>query len=270
MRILFLDIDGVLNRTGFRPEKSAGLRSWVEPELAGRLSEVLEATAAEIGLISDWRQGREIDELRVDLAGAGISSTLHGVTPVLGPPRWREVEAWLAAQATAPDAFVIVDDAFDMGPFASRFVRTSPLNGLDREAANAILALFGLQPDGTPMSGTRILYRPVGPKELALIAESGYREFPPRLPEQPIFYPVTNEEYARHIAAKWNVNESGAGYVTRFAVREEFISRYAVQQVGSRLHTEHWIPAEDLPELNRNIVGLIEVIASFDKTRRPR
>jgi len=111
----------------------------------------------------------------------------------------------------------------------------------------------------------RILYRPVGPKELALIVESDYREFPPRLPEQPIFYPVTNEEYARYIAEQWNVTESGAGYVTRFGIREEFISRYPVQQVGARVHTEHWIPAEDLAELNRNIVGLIEVIASFER-----
>lgn len=75
-----------------------------------------------------------------------------------------------------------------------------------------------------------------------------------------------NEEYARHIAEKWNVKESGSGYVTRFAVREELIARYPVQQVGARLHTEHWIPAEELPELNRNIVGLIEVIASFERT----
>jgi hypothetical protein len=37
---------------------------------------------------------------------------------------------------------------------------------------------------------TIIMYRPVGPKELELIAASGYREFPPRLPDQPIFYPV--------------------------------------------------------------------------------
>ena len=75
---------------------------------------------------------------------------------------------------------------------------------------------------------------------------------------------MTNEEYARHIAERWNVRQSGAGYVTRFAVREEFIARYPVQQVGARLHTEHWIPAEELAELNRNIVGLIEVIASFE------
>lgn len=111
----------------------------------------------------------------------------------------------------------------------------------------------------------RILFRPVGPKELELIVASGYREFPPRLPEQPIFYPVTNEEYARHIAEQWNVKESGAGYVTRFAVREDFIVRFPVQQVGARIHTEHWIPAEELADLNRNIVGTIEVIASYGR-----
>src|SRR6185295_16870326 len=102
---------------------------------------------------------------------------------------------------------------------------------------------------------TTILYRPVGPKELALIAAGGFREFPPRLPEQPIFYPVLNEEYARQIARDWNVSASGAGYVTRFAVRKAFLARYAVQQVGTSAHRELWIPAEELAEMNRNIEG---------------
>ncbi len=108
-----------------------------------------------------------------------------------------------------------------------------------------------------------MLYRPVGPKELALIAASGFREFPPRLPGQPIFYPVLNEEYARQIARDWNVPASGAGYVTRFAVRNEFVARYPIQTVGSFVHQELWIPAEDLAEMNRNIVGLIEVIGEY-------
>src|SRR5881628_1691338 len=103
-----------------------------------------------------------------------------------------------------------------------------------------------------------ILYRPVGPKELELIAASGYREFPPRLPEQPIFYPVLNEEYARQIAREWNVPASGSGYVTRFAVRKEFLARYPEHLVGAAVHHELWIPAEELAEMNRNIVGLIE------------
>ena len=112
-----------------------------------------------------------------------------------------------------------------------------------------------------------ILYRPVGPKELALIADSGYREFPPRLPEQPIFYPVLNEEYARQIACEWNVPASGAGYVTRFALKAEFVAKYSVQKVGSSVHQELWIPAEDLAEMNRNIVGLIEESRSIKRKK---
>jgi hypothetical protein len=116
---------------------------------------------------------------------------------------------------------------------------------------------------------TVILYRPVGPKELALIAERGYREFPPRLPEQPIFYPVLNEEYARQIAREWNVPASGEGYVTRFALRTDFADKYPVQKVGSSSHQELWIPAEDLSKMNRNIVGTIEVIAEYKEKGKP-
>jgi len=110
---------------------------------------------------------------------------------------------------------------------------------------------------------TTILYRPVGPKELALIAASGYREFPPRLPDQPIFYPVLNEEYARQIARDWNVQASGAGYVIRFAVRKSYTDRHPVRTVGASIHQELWISAEELPELNRNLVGQLEVVAEF-------
>jgi hypothetical protein len=108
-----------------------------------------------------------------------------------------------------------------------------------------------------------ILYRPVGPKELALIQASGFRAFPPRLPEQPIFYPVLTEEYACQIARDWNVPASGAGFVTRFAVKRDFLSRYEAQQVGASVHRELWVPAEDLADLNQNIVGLIEIIAEY-------
>ena len=110
-----------------------------------------------------------------------------------------------------------------------------------------------------------MLFRPVGPHELTLIAESGYREFPPRLPDQPIFYPVLNEEYARQIARDWNVKASGSGYVTRFQVRRDFLDRYETPQVGGRTIIEYWIPAEDLPALNASIVGRIEVTAEYHK-----
>lgn len=110
---------------------------------------------------------------------------------------------------------------------------------------------------------TVTLYRPVGPKEYELLAASGWREFPPRLPDQPIFYPVTNEAYAIQIARDWNVKASGAGFVTKFQVDAYYLSRYPVQKVGGAIHTEYWVPAEDLPEFNQNIVGPIEVTAEF-------
>lgn len=112
---------------------------------------------------------------------------------------------------------------------------------------------------------TTILYRPVGPEELALIAQSDWTKFPPRLPEQPIFYPVLNEEYAITIARDWNVPASGAGYVTKFEVNSAFLQRYEIHIVGSKLHRELWIPAEDIEQFNNNIIGRIEVVYSFSK-----
>lgn len=114
------------------------------------------------------------------------------------------------------------------------------------------------------MNGETItLYRPTGPEELQLVEASGFRKWPPRLAEQPIFYPVTNEQYAREITTQWNIKYNNIGYVTRFEVRKTFMNRYPVQQVGAAHHTEWWIPAEDIDELNANIVGLIEVIGVY-------
>lgn len=113
------------------------------------------------------------------------------------------------------------------------------------------------------MSETVTLFRPTGPEELELVRQSDYKRWPPRLPEQPIFYPVTNEEYAIEISQKWNVPQNGAGFVTRFEVRKAFMDRYEIHTVGGPQHTEWWIPAEDLEELNDNIVGQIEVIHEF-------
>jgi hypothetical protein len=107
------------------------------------------------------------------------------------------------------------------------------------------------------------LYRPTGGPELELIRDSGWTAFPPRLPGQPIFYPVLNEEYATQIARDWNTKDGGAGYVLRFRVDAGFLARYEVRTVGSRVHQEYWIPAEDLEEFNRHLVGAIELLSRF-------
>ena len=111
---------------------------------------------------------------------------------------------------------------------------------------------------------TVTLFRPVGPEELVKLEENQFSAWPPRLPEQPIFYPVLNQVYAEQIAEEWNIQASGSGYVTRFRVKRSFLKSYPRQVVGGRQHEELWIPAEDLDELNKNIIGKIEVIKRFE------
>lgn len=111
-----------------------------------------------------------------------------------------------------------------------------------------------------------ILYRPVGQKEYELIAASGFQRFPPRLPEQPIFYPVTNESYATQIARDWNTKDDASGrigYVLRFRVRSTHLRKYEPRVVGAAVHNEYWIPADELHRFNDAIVGLIETIAMY-------
>jgi hypothetical protein len=107
------------------------------------------------------------------------------------------------------------------------------------------------------------LWRPVGPAELDLIRASDMRAFPPRLPEQPIFYPVLSEEYAVRIARDWNAPASGRGYVTRFRVTKRFLDDYEIHEAGGKTHREYWIPADDVSAFNEALVGEIEVIAEF-------
>jgi hypothetical protein len=110
------------------------------------------------------------------------------------------------------------------------------------------------------------LFRPIGLHELALIWDSRMREFPPRLPHQPIFYPVANFEYAMQIARGWNTKDESsgfAGFVTRFAVPTSYLARFEPHTVGSSLHVEYWIPAEQLSEFNASIQGLISVEGAY-------
>ena len=110
---------------------------------------------------------------------------------------------------------------------------------------------------------TTTLFRPTGEKELALIRTSGWREFSPRLPSQPIFYPVLNEEYATQIARDWNARDGGTGYVLRFKVEVEYLKQFPIQTAGSKIHQQYWIPAEQLEEFNRHIIGFIETVGEF-------
>ena len=109
-----------------------------------------------------------------------------------------------------------------------------------------------------------ILYRPVGLKELELIAQANFEAFPPRLAEQPIFYPVLNFSYAEQIAREWNAKSAPyAGFVTEFEIEQAYAEKFEVHTVGNKTHQELWIPAETLEEFNQHIVGKIKIAATY-------
>ena len=128
----------------------------------------------------------------------------------------------------------------------------------------AVRAANGAAGEGAGVPEVVTLWRPTGPEEMELVRAGGSRRWPPRLAEQPIFYPVLNEQYATKIARDWNVPASGVGYVTRFDVEAEYLSQFPVRQVGGRDILEYWIPAERLEEFNDHIVGNIVEVAKFE------
>lgn len=116
------------------------------------------------------------------------------------------------------------------------------------------------------LMSTVTLYRPVGQIELDLIRTASWKQFPPRLDWQPIFYPVASEEYATRIAREWNTKDeaNGAvGYVLRFEVAASYLSAHEVHEAGGRALTEYWIPAEDLDDFNDHLVGTIEIVSEW-------
>jgi hypothetical protein len=107
-----------------------------------------------------------------------------------------------------------------------------------------------------------ILYRPVGAKELDLIKGNDYRSFPPRLPEQPIFYPVLTQDYAEEIAA-WNLKDPASGYkgyILQFEIDDNYIKSYQTHEAGGKSRLEYWIPADELELFNQHIIGQIVLI----------
>jgi hypothetical protein len=90
--------------------------------------------------------------------------------------------------------------------------------GTRERDVSAILEQLSGNAGATPAMTT--LFRPVGLHEFALIWDSGMREFPPRLPHQPIFYPVVHVEYATQIAQHWNTRDASPGFA-------EFVGQFA-------------------------------------------
>lgn len=134
-RLLFLDVDGVLNR-------SFGSESEIESSKVGLLKRVVDTCNPLVILSSSWRMfPTRMKRIRAILSG--IKVRFGGVTPVIFESRGREIERWLDTHGT-PARFVILDDDSNMEPLEEYQVQTKSHVGLaEKEVEEVIRRLRG-------------------------------------------------------------------------------------------------------------------------------
>lgn len=166
-RVIFLDIDGVLNNASdwfalpiaHGPGCHKGSR--ISPIACGLVDRLARELDADIVISSTWRIGRTVETLAAQLAPFGLDpERIIGKTPNLDGAendqtrtsdglivcysnrRGREIRAWMVDHGLTDDQVVILDDDSDMGDLLPRLVKTSWSTGLDRGHVLAALSLF--------------------------------------------------------------------------------------------------------------------------------
>lgn len=157
MKVIFLDVDGVLNSEVSREQERNNFDNWMEHEVSemhvNNLKKIVDATGAQIVLSSSWRfdhpkaTGRDfiVDPLMrvLDRKLKAVGLDIIDVTPDLrGKIRGAEIQDWLGRHSEV-ERFVILDDDVDMmeeqKPF---FVNTTFKNGLTEDLANKAIEIL--------------------------------------------------------------------------------------------------------------------------------
>ena len=139
MKIIFLDVDGVLNRTA--------ICHGLESDKITLLKSIVDATGCEIVLSSTWRKtGHQRKRIEL-MCRQHLGKELLDATPVFdlkigqlwaASPRWKEIQHWLNRQVGI-QSFVILDDEHDMGQLQMHLVKTDSFTGLTAEITQEVI-----------------------------------------------------------------------------------------------------------------------------------
>lgn len=150
MRLIFLDIDGVMNHIHHK-EKSRFHQGYSFcPNAVKNLKRIIKETDAYIVVSSSWRGNHSTKVLARKLFTCyGLSHRIVGRTPKLKKDhiervyRGEEIRLFLARFNKPVESFIILDDDNDMLELTDRLVRTSPFNyGLTLEKTNEAIELL--------------------------------------------------------------------------------------------------------------------------------
>lgn len=136
MKVLFLDIDGVLNSRAYDRKRDWNEQTDIDETRLPLIKEIVDSTGAKIVLSSTWRQHWDKDINRCDEDGVYINKTfakfglsIFDKTPDLGITALRrdEISKWLEDTDEAIESFVIIDDyRYGWGDLSEHFVKTEP------------------------------------------------------------------------------------------------------------------------------------------------
>lgn len=216
MRVVFLDVDGVLNSEAFLLTLDAKhhalgphegcecyrLERQIDRHAVARLNRLITATDAKIVISSSWRKLLDPPELRRVLEDHGLVADIIGETPdftddpgLYGIRRGHEIDAWLRDHPEV-ERFVILDDGGDMAMHVNRLVQTDAQEGLRDEDVD--LAIRVMSWDGTsalfekytwpcPGKPERMLGQPIGMYHCEYCGEmqvAGVPHLPPQFPSR--------------------------------------------------------------------------------------
>lgn len=149
MKIIFLDIDGVLNSIEFWARHIAaggrGGYDGIDHVAVSRLNRLVEASGARVVLSSAWRKGG-VESAQQALRAKGATWTIHATTPVLeSGDRFLEIWTYIAHSRGYVTNFVILDDelVIDLDVADPWLVQTDRRVGLTDEDVERALAILG-------------------------------------------------------------------------------------------------------------------------------
>ncbi|NEN87383.1 HAD domain-containing protein [Paenibacillus elgii] len=142
MKIIFLDIDGVLVTSRHMVQSKKYFGHAFDPECVRSLQEILEKTEANIVVSSSWREGRTLKQLQSIFELNGIKKVV-GMTPIIeGAIRGKEIKEYLndiLKNGLEVDKFVIIDDEEEMGELDDHLVETSFESGITKTIADMVI-----------------------------------------------------------------------------------------------------------------------------------
>lgn len=144
MKLVFLDIDGVMNHRHYFVRSTQHMLQAFCPKAEQNLKHILTTSQAKIVVSSSWRGYDTAEEIAQWLfSHYGLEDFVIGVTPHLTDEiRGKEIQSYLESVPFPVESFVILDDDKDMGDLLPYLVRTDPVWGLTEENANQAIALL--------------------------------------------------------------------------------------------------------------------------------